>query len=106
MYRYIFIFLDETLNIYNAQKTRLGYQNTKRSFQCLGVLSGLVFMQTWEKGDDLYRTLISRGYTGEIKLMHDRETVYDLKKSQILLITLFESILIIGIIVSGTIKII
>ncbi|MDO5851502.1 MAG: cobalt ECF transporter T component CbiQ [Methanobacteriaceae archaeon] len=106
MYRYIFVFLDVTLNIYNAQKTRLGYSGYKNSFQCLGILAGLVFIQTWEKSDELYNTLLSRGYTGEIVLIHDRETIYDLRKTQLFLIGIFEVALVIGILLSGTMNII
>lgn len=49
MYRYIFVFLDEAINMYHAQETRLGYSSLKKSFKSMGMLGSNLFIRTWIK---------------------------------------------------------
>lgn len=102
MYRFIFMFLESATVMYNAQKTRLGYHNYKSSFYCLGILSSMIFIRTWDQGEISYNALKSRGYDGEINLLNDEKSISDISKINILLLILFEILLIIGIILSGT----
>jgi cobalt/nickel transport system permease protein len=105
MYRYIFLFFDVTLNIYHSQRTRLGYQGYMNSFKCLGTLAGMVFIRTWEQGEGAYDALASRGYDGEIKLLGHHDSVRDISNVQITLLVVFEALVIIGTIATGTINI-
>lgn len=105
MYRFIFMFLDVTLQMYHAQKTRLGYYDYMNSFHCLGMLAGMVFIRTWDQGDISYNALKSRGYNGEINLLSETETIKDISIKNIILLIIFEAILVIGIIYFGNLTI-
>ena len=73
MYRYIFVLLDDAMVMNNSQKTRLGYNGFKNSYRSLGLLVGSLFIKSLDKGDDIYATLNSRGYTGNLMFFGDIE---------------------------------
>lgn len=73
MYRYIFVLLDDAVVMNNSQKTRLGYTGLKNSYRSLGLLAGSLFIKSLDKGDDIYATLNSRGYTGNLMFFGDIE---------------------------------
>lgn len=102
MYRFIFMFLESAVVMYNAQKTRLGYYNYKNSFYCLGILASMIFIRTWDQGDISFNALKSRGYDGEINLLNNEKSIHEISKINIFLLVLFEALLIIGIILTGT----
>lgn len=103
MYRYIFLFLEEAGNMYNSQKTRMGYGSIKNSFKSLGVLSTNLFIRTWLKGEQAYVAMESRCYDGSIKSFKTHE---DIGFKNILLLLLFESILLLGTYLTWGLKII
>jgi cobalt/nickel transport system permease protein len=66
VYRYIFIMLEISNDIYVAQFSRCGYISLKKSYLSLGKLAGIVFIKSFKKADDIYNGLESRGYDGRM----------------------------------------
>lgn len=66
IYRFIFVLTDVMGRIRTAQESRLGYVGFRRSMESAGVLSSIVFLRAWRKGDRVYAALESRGYTGSL----------------------------------------
>jgi len=93
MYRYIFLFLEEAGNMYNSQKTRMGYGSIKNTYKSLGMLSSNLFIRTWLKGEQTYIAMESRCYDGSIKSFKTHENI---SVKNILLLLLFESFLLLG----------
>ena len=98
MYRYIFLFLDEALNMYHAQQTRLGYNGLKSTYKSLGMLFSNLFIKTWIKGERAYVAMESRCYTGSIPRMTKQN---DINFKHLILLGLFEILLIIGVYLSA-----
>lgn len=96
MYRYIFLFLDEAINMYHSQETRLGYSSIKKSFKSLGVLGSNLFIRTWVKGEQAYVAMESRCYNGSIKTMREPESIKSMGTRNLALLVLFEVILAYG----------
>jgi cobalt/nickel transport system permease protein len=103
MYRYIFVFMNEALNMYHSQETRLGYSSLKKTYKSLGILASNLFIRTWVKGEQAYIAMESRGYDGSLKTLKFKK---DIKAKNILLIVLFESVLIIGVYLTSNFKIV
>jgi len=93
MYRYIFVFLEEATNMYQSQKTRLGYLSFKGSFKSLGILASNLFIRTWMRGEQVYISMESRCYDGSIKTFKTQNSIST--KNMALLVS-FEFLLIIG----------
>jgi cobalt/nickel transport system permease protein len=79
-YRYIFILLDESMVIYNAQKIRLGYSSFKRSFSSFGTLTGSLLLKAFEHSQNTALAMMQRGYDGHIPMTTEKP----LKTSEIL----------------------
>jgi cobalt/nickel transport system permease protein len=92
MYRYIFVLLDELIRMQNAQETRLGYKDLKTSYKSLGMLASNLFIRTWERGEQLFITMSSRCYDGELKTLGKIENP---KLIYVIGILLFEILLIV-----------
>jgi len=103
MYRYIFLFLEEAENMYNSQKTRMGYGNIKNTYKSLGMLSSNLFIRTWLKGEQAYIAMESRCYDGTINSF---KTHKNISVKNILLLLSFESFLLLGIYLTWDLKII
>ncbi|MGI6028113.1 MAG: cobalt ECF transporter T component CbiQ [Candidatus Heteroscillospira sp.] len=69
IYRFIFILAETASRIRTAQESRLGYTGFRRSVESLGLLSSVVFLRAWRRGDRVWSALESRGYTGSLKTM-------------------------------------
>lgn len=67
-YRYIFVLIEDAINIKNAQRVRLGYNNWKTTLKSLGVLVGTVVIRAYDQAQNTYQAMILRGYKG--KLLH------------------------------------
>ncbi|MBP2172890.1 cobalt ECF transporter T component CbiQ [Methanococcus voltae] len=91
VYRYIFILIDEALLIEHAQKTRFGYSGFKNTYNSLGTLAGVMLVRSLDRGDNLYTTMCSRGYNGNIYHFGEEQPV---QKTQIFGIFVFEGIII------------
>ena len=103
MYRYIFVFLDEAINMYHSQETRLGYSGLKRTYKSMGLLASNLFIRTWLRGEQIYITMESRCYGGSIKTFKSRE---DIGTKNILLLLSFESFLLLGTYLTWGLKVI
>ena len=105
MYRYIFVFLDEAINMYHSQETRNGYSSLKRSYNSMGMLMSSLFIRTWIKGEQTYVAMESRCYNGSIKTISDLGGVRSVGIKNFFFLILFEGILIIGVYLTATFRI-
>ncbi len=64
IYRFIFIFMDRSTEIYQAQIMRGSYTKPKESIRSLGMLIGSLFITSWDDGEHLVRAMDARCYTG------------------------------------------
>jgi len=64
MYRYIFITYDQAREIWRAQVMRLGYSRAGESIRSLSLLCGMLFISSWNAGEDLIRAMDCRCYDG------------------------------------------
>lgn len=105
MYRYIFVFLDEAINMYHSQETRLGYSSLKTSFKSMGMLGSNLFIRTWVKGEQAYVAMESRGYTGQIKPMKKTENIRSIGIRNLTLLALFEVFLVFVVLFTGNFRV-
>ena len=102
MYRYIFVFLDESLNMYYAQQTRLGYQSFKTTYKSLGMLASNLFIRSWIKGERVFVSMESRGYNGSLYINNYKNSI---GVKNLAILVLFESLLILGVYFSGNFRV-
>lgn len=93
MYRYIFLFLDEAINMYHSQETRNGYTTIKKSYKSMGMLISNLFIKTWIKGEQTYIAMESRCYDGSIKTMNDLGSIKTIGIKKFSLLIIFETTL-------------
>lgn len=105
MYRYIFVFLDEAINMYHSQETRLGYANMERAYNSMGMLASNLFIKTWVKGEQIYVAMESRCYNGSMKTMGEYGNIRSIGIRNLTLLVLFEVTLSIGAYLTGNFKI-
>jgi cobalt/nickel transport system permease protein len=105
MYRYIFLFLDEALNMYHSQETRNGYSTLRKSYKSMGMLISNLFIKTWMKGEQTYIAMESRCYDGSIKTMNDLGDIRDIGIKNFLFLILFELIIITGVYITANFSI-
>lgn len=65
IYRYIFVLGDELINVQNAQRTRLAYQNWTQSMRSLSMLSATVILRAYDRAERVFTAMTVRGYTGK-----------------------------------------
>ena len=97
MYRYIFVFLDEAINMYHSQETRLGYSSLKKTYKSMGMLASNLFIKTWMKGEQTYMAMESRCYDGSIKTLESQESIKTVGMKNFLILMIFEGFLIVGV---------
>jgi len=61
-YRSIFILIETSVQMQQAQASRLGYSNSKNSIKSLGMLAARLFSRSLERADMSWRAVLSRGY--------------------------------------------
>lgn len=105
MYRYIFLFLDEALEMYHSQETRLGYSSLKKTYKSIGMLASNLFIRTWIKGEQAYVAMESRCYDGTIRLLKNKESIRQIRTRNLLLLGIFEASLLIGVYFTGNFRI-
>ena len=81
MYRFIFALLEHTANVISAQKTRLGYINTKKGLSSVGTLAGAVLLGAIDQSQRTTDAMMLRCYAGQFV----SEPLPPLKKTDILL---------------------
>lgn len=69
IYRYIFILIGEAIAIRNAQVMRHGYTTFRRSLSSFSMLAAMLFLRSWEKGEDLLRAMDARCYDGKLSVI-------------------------------------
>lgn len=106
MYRYIFVFLDEGINMYHAQETRLGYSSLSKSFKSMGMLGSNLFIRTWIKGEQAHIAMESRCYTGSLKTLKAPESLKSVGARNLLMLVSFELILIVAVYFTGNFRIV
>ena len=65
-YRFIFVFLETALKIYQAQNSRLGYRTFRLWLHSLGLLISSLFMTVFQRAKELTIAMDSRGYAEDI----------------------------------------
>ena len=75
MYRYIFITYEQAHEIWQAQVMRLGYSRPKEWIRSFATLCGMLFISSWNAGEDLIRAMDSRCYTGIFPSLGEAEPV-------------------------------
>jgi cobalt/nickel transport system permease protein len=65
-YRFIFVFLESALKIYQAQNSRLGYRTFKLWLHSLGLLISSLFTTVFQRAKELTIAMDSRGYAEDI----------------------------------------
>jgi cobalt/nickel transport system permease protein len=66
MYRYIFSLLDDTADIFSAQRLRLGYCGIRRSLSSFGNLAGTVLIRSFDQAARTHEAMVLRGYKGSL----------------------------------------
>lgn len=78
-YRYIFLFLDDALIIYNAQKNRLGFSSLRCGINSFGLMTTSLVLKAFQQSQNTTLAMIQRGYTG----ITPKPTQRPFKKSEI-----------------------
>ena len=105
MYRYIFVFLDEAMNMYHSQETRNGYSSMKISYKSMGMLISNLFIKTWIKGEQTFVAMESRCYDGSLNTMKDLGNVKSIGIKNFTFLILFEVILTAGVYLTSSFRI-
>lgn len=69
IYRYIFIFMEKTRQIYLAQHMRLGYTKPREAIKSFSMLFGSIFITSWDAGENLIHAMDCRCYNGKYAKM-------------------------------------
>lgn len=70
-YRFIFIFLETSVKIYQAQQSRLGYRNARLWIHSISLLISSLFIEVFQRAKELTIAMDSRGYTEDIVYLDD-----------------------------------
>jgi cobalt/nickel transport system permease protein len=66
-YRYIFVFFDEFLRMFNAVITRgADRQVNIQHLKIISYIIGMLFVRAYERTNKVYYAMVSRGYTGRL----------------------------------------
>lgn len=71
-YRYIFVFIEDGVTIYEAQRNRLGYTDIRRGLKSFGTLAGALVIRSFDQSNKISEAMTQRGYTGEIPVLKTR----------------------------------
>lgn len=65
-YRYIFVFSDELDNMKNSMASK-GFRPalSMRTFSSVANLLGMLLIKSYERGEEVYRSMVAKGYTGK-----------------------------------------
>lgn len=90
--RYLFFFYEELRRIHNAQKTRCFDIRSKKTaymwrLRKVGETIGMMFLRSYEQGEKVYFSMLSRGYSENSNLYKDNEKL-DLKDYIFIAITI------------------
>jgi len=69
-YRYIFVFIDEFLRMWRAMSCKgFNLKPSKYALSMLGNAVGMLIVNSYERADRVYQSMVSRGYTGNPKTL-------------------------------------
>jgi len=66
MYRYIFLLLEEGGRIRNAERSRLGFVDTRSAVRSSGILGGMLVLRTYDRAERSFAAMRCRGYRGAL----------------------------------------
>lgn len=69
VYRFIFILLDTADTMLIAQNSRLGYRSLSTGYRSLGTLTSTLFIRAYKRSNDLFTSLETRGYDGDLNVL-------------------------------------
>jgi len=75
VYRFIFIFYIQAVEIWQAQVMRLGYSHIKEAIHSFSMLCGMLFISSWNAGEDLIHAMDCRCYNGIFPVLDPAEPV-------------------------------
>ena len=75
IYRFIFVFMETATTISRAQFSRSGYVSMKSSFRSLSRRFSALLGKVIVKSQELYNSMASRCYTGEIRVLTKKRSV-------------------------------
>ncbi len=84
MYRYIFVFSDEAMKTSMARNSRTPGKLKLNKIKVYGNQMAMIFIRSWNRSQNIYNAMISRGFDGEFATMKE----FKIKKSEIALFTL------------------
>ncbi|WNY23272.1 Energy-coupling factor transporter transmembrane protein EcfT [Methanimicrococcus hongohii] len=65
-YRFIFVFSDELDNMRNSMASKGFRPNlSMRMFSSIANMLGMLLIKSFERGDEVYRSMVAKGYTGK-----------------------------------------
>ena len=71
-YRYIFLFWEELRRVTISAKSRLFKERTDYfTFKIFANLVGILFIRGWERTQEVYQAMLSRGYKGKIESLEE-----------------------------------
>lgn len=70
-YRFIFVFLETALKIYQAQNSRLGYRTARLWIHSLSMLISSLFISVFQRARELTIAMDSRGYREDMMYIDD-----------------------------------
>jgi cobalt/nickel transport system permease protein len=73
IYRYIFIVYNQAVEIWHAQVMRLGYSRPMEAIRSSAMLCGMLFISSWNAGEDLIHAMDCRCYNGIIPSLEQAE---------------------------------
>ena len=68
IYRFIFIFIDESAEIYKAQELKFGYMGLKNGYRSLGMLVSILYKRIIKKYDEMSISLDVKLFDGEFHI--------------------------------------
>jgi cobalt/nickel transport system permease protein len=65
LYRYVFLLADETLRTTRARESRTPGNLRVDRLRVAGNQAAMIFLRSWERSQIIYKSMLSRGFTGE-----------------------------------------
>ena len=75
VYRFIFIFYAQAVEIWQAQVMRLGYSRPREAVRSFSMLCGMLFISSWNAGEDLIHAMDCRCYNGIFPVLDPAEPI-------------------------------
>ena len=69
MYRYIFVIVDEVMRMKRARECRNFGGKRIWQIKTVGNMVGTLFLRSYERGERVYQSMVSRGYEGQIRTL-------------------------------------